>query len=1038
MSSHPVETLVEPVFGRRMPSYSQNVAPAGLSQPQSMPSFMGKPYSGAYFSFRPSGKDISAFPLVERQSPVTHISGPDRPHIYRKDSRSDESHPGYANSRPKQGFTLYTKSPVPCSPQNTASVIVRKGHGGADTVSTDRPVYLAVPQPVYRHSPCCSDLCCVMGHGSPSLPNRVYDHNRPSESPLHQRRGPTEPVAVFSPGRTRTLPAVVDQNYSPTKEKEVSHSLQCSPRAYPGLYPSQTAYEPVIYHNTSPISKYGQAVQHPFFYYPSASMEVDKRTESQHKGYMHKEDVSVVLKHTMQPPGDHYMAGASLHRDISLPRREAMPNPAFLPGFEYPGYIVPSLNVNTSPLHSHRLPRTVHSEFTNTSPKLVHRPVATLGNSYRDKPTQHTEHSFPSVHVEQTSPSTCIRKSVSTASSTQTQNRYGPPKSSLYVEPQGGPLHGALHPIHAPPHLGIDVRHSKHHAYHPLHYPKPLQTSPTRTVITSNSNPQKILYCPPLPAGTNRTPNLQSSYVHKGTLKRSLSSPIKIHDDDDDVFVVESDSTKRQKTEQDVKSSEISPPMPVINNVFSLAPYQAYLQMSKLLLRNRLQGHVPYSSDPRRSEQSHEHVKPPFAMFNVKEVRQETNHIKRLHECSEPVSFCRNDFPNVIVAKRDEKLGRTQQQTVLKDTETSPLKVKIKQECPDELPNTCASLSKSELSPAKPNADFKICKKESVDRTDQSSCSEISESPEQLHIIKKEPEEIELPDTLEIKKCEFTKDKNRSPEGTPTRSSPLQPDARVSFHNIPPQCLKLSTYNIILPEGHLMRSVQKPASEIQNTKSTETQRKSPEPEKTPPPPPVPYIPLQMPVRKHFFELHQSLVKLVSKSVAATSEDTLRAWLSKMELSHVASSKNQKVSCLFGSKGRNSCLNEEMMSSLHQVYQRLNEYSAQERCPFPFVMRTGDIFLPMLVVKEVLFPLVPGGLIDQALQEHRVELRPTTLSEEKALIQMHKRACSSRLRRLMSFKHLPGVYADVVNLLYYTCVCKQLESTSCDVQSSVQD
>lgn len=132
------------------------------------------------------------------------------------------------------------------------------------------------------------------------------------------------------------------------------------------------------------------------------------------------------------------------------------------------------------------------------------------------------------------------------------------------------------------------------------------------------------------------------------------------------------------------------------------------------------------------------------------------------------------------------------------------------------------------------------------------------------------------------------------------------------------------------------------------------------------------------------------------------------------------------------------MNEEMKSSLEQVVQRLNEYTAQEHCPFPFVVRTGAIFLPMLVVKEVLFPSVHGALIDQVLQEHRVELRPTTLSEEKTLIQMHKRACSSRLRRLMSLKHLPDVYADVVNLLYYTCVCKQLESPSCEVQSGVQD
>ncbi|KAG5273530.1 hypothetical protein AALO_G00152390 [Alosa alosa] len=93
------------------------------------------------------------------------------------------------------------------------------------------------------------------------------------------------------------------------------------------------------------------------------------------------------------------------------------------------------------------------------------------------------------------------------------------------------------------------------------------------------------------------------------------------------------------------------------------------------------------------------------------------------------------------------------------------------------------------------------------------------------------------------------------------------------------------------------------------------------------------------------------------------------------------------------------------------------------------MRAGGIFVPMLVVKEGLFPQVHGTFIDQVLQEHRVELRPTTLSEEKHLTQLQKRACSSKLRRLLSLRHLPDIYADVLNLFYYTSVCKALDSTS---------
>ncbi|KAG7276267.1 hypothetical protein CRUP_018649 [Coryphaenoides rupestris] len=79
----------------------------------------------------------------------------------------------------------------------------------------------------------------------------------------------------------------------------------------------------------------------------------------------------------------------------------------------------------------------------------------------------------------------------------------------------------------------------------------------------------------------------------------------------------------------------------------------------------------------------------------------------------------------------------------------------------------------------------------------------------------------------------------------------------------------------------------------------------------------------------------------------------------------------------------------------------------------------------MVVKKLLFPQVQGSHIDQVLQEHKVELRPTTLSEEKHLTQLHKQAFSSKLRRLMSLKHLPDIYTDVLNLFHHACVSKRL-------------
>uniref|UniRef100_A0A8C6SFQ5 Uncharacterized protein n=1 Tax=Neogobius melanostomus TaxID=47308 RepID=A0A8C6SFQ5_9GOBI len=1063
MNSHWAGTLFEPVFGRRMPSYSEKMAPARLSQPQCAPSFMGKQCDGEYFSYKAQGKDITAFPapwsstessVVDRRSPMTHLSGIDRLHIYRKDSSSEENHSAHKNSPKKQGFTLYTKSPNLSSPQSSTSVIVRNEQAAGDRVSTDRPVYLTVPPAVYRHGPYCTDLCCVMGHGSPSLSNQVYEHSLKTGEPRdtqqqQQQKRPlhTKGVSLCSPGRTLTVPAVMDQTYSPTKVKEVSHGLQCSPRAYPSLYPSQATYEPVIYHNHSPISKYGQAPQHPAYYYSPTNAEVEKRTESKNTGSKHTQEIPVVLKHPLHPPGDHYMATAS------LPGFEAMPNPAFLTDFDYSGYFVPTLNLNKSPMHTHLAhPRAVHSDYINTSPKHVHRPIATLPTVHRDKSSPHAEHSSPFAHVEQTSPTTCQGKLAVPTSSPQSLNRYSPPKHSLHLRPPAVRIPGAPPPLVPPAHLGLNIRPSRHHAYHFQPYFRHPHMLPTRSILSNKTNKQRIMYCPPIPVSMENVTNPQPSYIGKGPLKRAMSSSSSTNEDDE-VFVVETNH-KRQRTEHgnaDHNDKERSPPMPVINKVFSLAPYQTYIQLARLRLGALPPRPLPYSLEQAQAQLSNEVVRQQTAVFKdtvtesarVKEALN-TNRAKHLDGRTEHAAHREdnNSDPPTVKHEKTASLGQQARSNCIQPT-TLPAEVKLKQEGP-RLMSKAAPLDLSKERPNEKDAETKNSKKEQDDPTDESSCSELSEYPEQLKIVKKEPEEIDPPDNghmFEIKKCKpdfeynvecrprsecgqkFQREVTPARSPPPAFSTPPHPGGKVSFLNIPPQCLKLSSYNIILPEVNLPRGVQ-----ISANKSVPS----------PTQPTTPSIPLQMPVRKHFFELHQSLVKLISKSVAATSEETLKSWLSQMELNHTASGKNQKVSCLFGRKGREACLNEEMKSSLQQVVQRLNEYSAQERCPFPFVVRTGAIFLPMLVVKEVLFPSVHGALIDQVLQVHRVELRPTTLSEEKTLIQMHKRACSSRLRRLMSLKHLPDVYADVVNLLYYTSVCKQLESPSCEVQSRVQE
>ncbi|XP_055789030.1 uncharacterized protein C15orf39 homolog [Salvelinus fontinalis] len=266
------------------------------------------------------------------------------------------------------------------------------------------------------------------------------------------------------------------------------------------------------------------------------------------------------------------------------------------------------------------------------------------------------------------------------------------------------------------------------------------------------------------------------------------------------------------------------------------------------------------------------------------------------------------------------------------------------------------------------------------------------------------------------------------PHLRPKSSTPPQstnPAAtKLNLQNIPPQCLKLSTYKIVLPDNMLRAVAPSPCStEVPQSPTDPTAVAKSLSDSS-----------SRPARQHFLELHLLLCNLVSSCVSHTPPTELQTWLSQLDISLTAISppKAQKVTSLLGSEAREVWLRgPETQAALQNVLQRLGQYVAQKQCPFPHVMRAGAVFVPMLVVKELLFPQVQGAYIDQVLQEHKVELRPTTLSEERHLVTLQKRPCSSKLRRLLSLKHLPNIYPDVLNLYYHSCVCKSLESPSPD-------
>uniref|UniRef100_A0A669B1R5 Uncharacterized protein n=1 Tax=Oreochromis niloticus TaxID=8128 RepID=A0A669B1R5_ORENI len=799
----------------------------------------------------------------------------------------------------------YKKSPEISSPTAAASLPIRKQKTGGETSSSpsENSVYLAIPRPVYGHNPCCNELGCMLGqrysveHSSPRIPNTVYERDwmqtdaHYAEKPSVERKGQdtvlqqrvlqfehsTDTLNSYSPVRGRTLPAVIEPHYSsypctPTRPlfgslSEHSQPLQTSPRGYPSLYPSHPTYEHMtseVYQERSPMSKYGQLAQHPVFYYPQANVEVENRTQCKDSGSKQREDVAVIHKHTSSNPREHYIVPQSLHAEIPLPlpSTEMLPNHSFMRGLNYPCYAVPRLHLNASqiraPLKRQHASPTFHPSHKNVSPSSQHmdHPMVSASSLQKDKPKHpalHVDHlpiSSPFLPVTQTSPARRVSKPGVSPSVIEMRGFF-PPLNRLHMDP----------PILPP--LGLNVDRVVDYSSCDSQVPCPTQPknvpgspavwrpqSPNRssnrihTDVPKSANVQKSIDSPAFKTGSKHKSSVSSpeTAVNKQCLKRSVShssSPVKIKEEDKDLYEVEW-TRKRQKLETEIireGNKNDSPPMPVIDNVFSLAPYQGYLQ-----------GGISGAGASGKTCQSSEQH----------EVKSKPDKEKKQDQAKQEPVVC----------------------LVFKETHTNTPKEKSAAEAVEP----------------------KNVKVEKLDKSDISSSTDDSISPNNSS-------------KMEVKK-----------EPTETTIEPEEREAKPSTNYFPVPPPQTPTAQ--------------PAAEF-----------------------IPNQDLQMPARKHFFELHQSFCKLVSKS--------------------------------------------------------------KERCPFPHVMRTGAVFLPMLVVKELLFPMVHGSFIDQVLQEHKVELRPTTLSEEKILIQLHKRACSSRLRRLMSLKHLPNVYADAVNLLYYVCVCKQL-------------
>lgn len=988
-------------------------------------------YSEVYFPFDPREKEGSQFAspwsnsktsLLDGRSSTSRLSGVEgKQHmLFRQNSNSSKERtpqlsPLHA-APGKQGFRLYSKSPGVSSSTAAPAVAVGKPRSGGDdtSIQSGSPVYVAVPKPVYGHSPCCSELCFVRGQycvesGFPRVPHPVYKHNwmqsdaqysdsaavqTKAQDALLQHRGlqfdagaeRLKRMETFSPGRVRPLPPIVNPNYSSYPcaffGSFGEQRQQSSPRAYPNLLPSHHAYEHMtseVYQEHSPMTKYGHVTQRPVFYYSQADMEVENKSRCKNSGSKPREESPVTVKHMLPSPQEHFVVPRLLRGEAPLPHFQ---HRALLPGFGYPCYGAPRFNVGArQSMHPppvvpsnnvHFSPANVCPDYHIASATSLHEDSNRLGAVRSD-----ANSSF--LRVDQSNPPRRSNQPVFHMPGVTMNRLFHPPGSlnrpglqtpGLNVErflpysPSGSQVRCPKLPSIHPMSLGSELQPSLHH--YPDQISKAAHQSTVQTNVCSSS------------VKTESDPdNTTSSF--KSCLKRS--APINIKEERD----WEEDEPPKKWTKMEgmettwVRGAAESPPMPVIDNVFSLAPYQAHVQPSGALFPGRTLHSTVQSENPVLQMQS---------VVNEKRKDQGENH---------PLD-CR-------VSKENCAGGPAQTPPEIR----KPQDIKVEKDTFDDF-----AANPGDQQGSQTNAGGK--------HSEETGAS----SNDSLVVIKKcEPEELEMkPSAVEnetsdksnpgdsVVQVKLSPQSNAEVACQPKPSAPSPPtEHRVSFKNILPCCLKLSTYNIVLP----------------NVKCTSP---APAPEKPSAPPTtkdVPNLDVQLPVRKHFYELHHSLYKLISKSVFATSEQELRTLLCQLELVEIVypSCKIKNMSSLLGVKPRELLFSEEVKSVFHELLKRLNEYTSQERCPFPHVMRTSTVFLPMLVLKELLFPMVQSSFIDQVLQEHRVELRPTTLSEEKILLQLHKRACSSRLRKLMSLKHLPDIYADMVNILYYTCISKHL-------------
>ncbi|XP_068927237.1 uncharacterized protein C15orf39 homolog isoform X2 [Petaurus breviceps papuanus] len=476
-----------------------------------------------------------------------------------------------------------------------------------------------------------------------------------------------------------------------------------------------------------------------------------------------------------------------------------------------------------------------------------------------------------------------------------------------------------------------------------------------------------------------------------------------------------------------------SPPMPIINNVFSLAPYRDYLDNRcekvpdlPLPQAQSLSNTCSLASCPAADSEAFGEL-PKEA--ESKDGHGEENEVLLLPPCGEPQVEPGTDAGSQCPPKEEVALDLSLKKQ-LAEVSKGALSQKLPTEPvpPTDVAETNQAVQEEQPRPPVPPP-LVPTMVETVPRT--SFHSSVAFMFHKFKILRPAPP----PPTAPVSSPASAPAPSPAPVPSPTPApasapapvsapAPAAPapaqTARLQFLTQP---LQVTCFNVTLPEPT------PPAPPIASEPAPIASKASRGPETA-----ATHVGS---TEQHFTGLHMSLCDAISEFVAHTSPESLREWLEEAEESSSlplpplsCPAKGQSRPRVTEGRARDTWLSRVGVKGLlAELLGQLETFLFTHKCPFPHVVRAGAIFVPIYLVKEKLFPRLPGSSVDHVLQEHRVELRPTTLSEERALRDCALDSCTSRMLKLLALRQLPDIYPDLLGLQWRDCIRRQLGSCS---------